>query len=169
MVKRMGLQTSPPQMGHGWGNSSPLEFFSGWQKYFSQTSHQGSHGKVFLWKVCLKGSLWEDQTQGWQRCGKSRWTSVSSISIGMSLTIPLHSKMSLEELLKSLLVGISGMLPKRFFAKNSDMMLVPTVGLCRALCFFPLMNKAWSWKVKESKLLWKNVLLPSTTPLMVLL
>ena len=56
----------------------------------------------------------------------------------MSLTIPLHSKMSLEELLKSLLVGISGMLPKRFFARNSDMMLVPTVGLCRASMFLPL-------------------------------
>ena len=138
MVKRMRLQTSPPSTSHGWGNASPLEFLSGWQKQFSQTSHQGSHGKVFPWKVCLKGSLWEDQTQGWQRCGKSRWTSVSSISIGMSLTIPLHSKMSPEGLLKSLLVRISVMLSKRFFAKNSNMMLVLTVGLCRASMFVPL-------------------------------
>jgi hypothetical protein len=29
-------------------------------------------------------------------------------------------------------------LPKRFFARNSDMILVPTVGLCRAFMFVPL-------------------------------
>ena len=54
------------------------------------------------------------------------------ISIGTSLTIPQHSKMSPEGLLKSLLVGIRDMLPKRFFARNSDIMLVPTMGLYRA-------------------------------------
>ena len=41
-------------------------------------------------------------------------------------------------LLKTLLVGTSGMLPKRFFARNSDMILVPTVGLCRASMLVPL-------------------------------
>ena len=46
--------------------------------------------------------------------------------------------MSPKGLLKSLLVGISGMLPKRFFARHSDMMLVLTVGLCRASMFVPL-------------------------------
>ena len=56
----------------------------------------------------------------------------------MALAIPQHSKMSPEGLLKSLLVRTSGMLPKRFFAKNSDMMLVPTVGLCRASTTVPL-------------------------------
>jgi hypothetical protein len=30
------------------------------------------------------------------------------------------------------------------------------------------MNKAWSWKVKESELLWKNVLLPLTIPYIVI-
>jgi hypothetical protein len=30
------------------------------------------------------------------------------------------------------------MLPKRFFARNSDIMLVPTMGLCRASKFVPL-------------------------------
>ena len=45
--------------------------------------------------------------------------------------------MSPEGLLKSLLVGTSGMLPKRFFARNSDMMLVPVVGLCTASMFVP--------------------------------
>ena len=32
----------------------------------------------------------------------------------------------------------SGMLPKRFFTRNSDMILVPTVGLYRASMFVPL-------------------------------
>ena len=46
--------------------------------------------------------------------------------------------MSPDELLKSLFVGTSGMLPKRFFARNSDMILVLIVGLCRASMFVPL-------------------------------
>ena len=46
--------------------------------------------------------------------------------------------MSPKGLLKSLLVGISDMLPKRFYARNSDMLLVPTVGMCRASMFVPL-------------------------------
>ena len=46
--------------------------------------------------------------------------------------------MSPVGLLKSLFVRTSGMLPKRFFARNSDMVLVPTVGLCRASMFVPL-------------------------------
>ena len=51
---------------------------------------------------------------------------------------PTTLKRSLDGLLKSLLVGTSGMLPKRFFARNSDIMLVPTVGLCWASMFVPL-------------------------------
>jgi hypothetical protein len=73
-----------------------------------------------------------------------------------------------ESILKSLLVGTSGILLKRFLARNSDMILVPTMGCAELLQQFPLTNKAWSWKVKESKLLWKNVSLPLTIPLMVL-
>jgi len=57
--------------------------------------------------------------------------------IGMALAIPQHSKISPDELLKSLFVGTSGMLPKRFFARNSDMILVLIVGLCRASMFVP--------------------------------
>jgi hypothetical protein len=72
---------------------------------------------------------------------------------GTALVIPQHSKNSPNGLLKSLLVGTSGMLPKRFFTRNSDMILVPTVGLLGLLFLFPLTNKAWPWKVKESKLL----------------
>ena len=34
---------------------------------------------------------------------------------------------------------------------------------------FPLVSKVWLWKVKESKLLQKNISLPLTIPLMVLL
>jgi len=30
------------------------------------------------------------------------------------------------------------MLPKKFFARNSDMILVPIMGLCRASMFVPL-------------------------------
>ena len=41
-------------------------------------------------------------------------------------------------LLKNLLVRTSGMLPKRFFARNSDMILVLTMELCRASMFVPL-------------------------------
>ena len=40
--------------------------------------------------------------------------------------------------MKSLLVETSGMLPKRFLARNSDMMLVLIVGLYRASMIVPL-------------------------------
>ena len=90
---------------------------------------------------------------------KSIKTSISLSMTGTALAIPQHSKI--------LLVGTSGMLPKRFFARNYNMILVPTMGLCRASILFPLMSKVWSWKVKESELLQKNVSLPSTIPLMV--
>ena len=40
--------------------------------------------------------------------------------------------------MKNLLVETSGMLPKRFFARNSDMLLVLTEGLCRASMFASL-------------------------------
>ena len=69
---------------------------------------------------------------------KSMKTSILSIVIGMALTIPQHSRKSLDGLLKSFLVGTSGMLPKKFFARNSDMILVPIMGLCRASMFVPL-------------------------------
>ena len=69
---------------------------------------------------------------------KSRCASVSLILIGTFLTIPQHSKMSPKGLLKSLLVGISDMLPKRFFARNSDIMLFPTVGFYRDSTTIPL-------------------------------
>ena len=69
---------------------------------------------------------------------KSKSTSVSLISIGMALIIPLHLKMSPDGLLKMFLVGTSGMLPKRCFARNSDMMLVLIVGLYRAFMIVPL-------------------------------
>jgi len=58
----------------------------------------------------------------------------------MALGIPLHSKMSPEGLSKSLLVETSGMLPKRFFTRNSEMILVLTIGLCRA-SMFVLLNE----------------------------
>ena len=55
---------------------------------------------------------------------KSMRTSILSIMTGTALTIPQHSKNSPKGLLKSLLVGTSGMLPKRSVARNSDMILV---------------------------------------------
>ena len=51
---------------------------------------------------------------------------------------PTHSKMSPVGLLKSLSVETSGMLPMRFFARNSDMILVLTVGFCRVSTIVPL-------------------------------
>ena len=87
--------------------------------------------------------------------------------MGMTLAIPQHSKKSPDGLLKSLLVGTSGMLPKRFFARNSHMILVPTMGLCRASMFVPLNEQDMDVKGNESKLLQKNVSLPITIPLMV--
>jgi hypothetical protein len=58
----------------------------------------------------------------------SKRTSVFSMMIGMAVAIPRHSKISLEGLVKSLSVMARGMLPKRVFARNSDMMLASTVG-----------------------------------------
>ena len=46
--------------------------------------------------------------------------------------------MSPDGLLKSLLVDTSGILPKRASARNSYMILVSTVGLCKASMFVPL-------------------------------
>ena len=69
---------------------------------------------------------------------KSMKTSIPSIVIGTALAIPQHSKISLEGLLKSLLVETSGILDKRVSARNSDMILVSTIGLCRASMFVPL-------------------------------
>ena len=69
---------------------------------------------------------------------KSRRTSVLSILIGIALAILEHSKMSLEGLLKSLLVETSSMLPKRVSTRNSNMILVLAVGLCRASITVPL-------------------------------
>ena len=69
---------------------------------------------------------------------KSIKTSISSILIGTALAIPYHSKKSPDGLLKSLLVASSGLVPKIFFARNFDMMLVPIVGLCRASMVIPL-------------------------------
>ena len=46
--------------------------------------------------------------------------------------------MSPDGLLKSLLVETSDILPKRVSARNSDMILVLTVGLCRASTSAPL-------------------------------
>jgi hypothetical protein len=51
---------------------------------------------------------------------------------------PTTLKNSLKGLLNSLMVETSGMLPKRFFSSNSDMILVPTVGLCRVSTFVSL-------------------------------
>ena len=58
--------------------------------------------------------------------------------IGTTLAIPQHEKISPEGLLKSLFVRTSGMLPKRVSTRNSDMILVLTVGLCRASTSVPL-------------------------------
>ena len=65
-------------------------------------------------------------------------TLILSILMGTSLAIPQHSKMSPEGLLKSLLVETSGILPRRVSARNIDMILVSTVGLCRASTTVPL-------------------------------
>ena len=69
---------------------------------------------------------------------KSMKTTISLIVTGMALAIPQHSKNSPNGLLKSLLVRTSDMLSKRFFARNSDTILVSTVGLYRASMFVPL-------------------------------
>ena len=58
--------------------------------------------------------------------------------MGTALAIPQHSKMSPNRLLKSLLVKTSGILPKRVSVRNSNMMLVSTMGLCRASIVVPL-------------------------------
>ena len=51
---------------------------------------------------------------------------------------PTTLKNSPKGLLKSLLVEISGILPRKFFARNFDMMLVPTMGLYWASTTVPL-------------------------------
>ena len=85
--------------------------------------------------------------------------------MGTALAIPQHYKLIPEGLLKSLLVETSGILDNRVSARNSDMILVLTVGLCRASMFVPLNEQGMVVKVKESELLWKNVSLPLTIPL----
>jgi hypothetical protein len=65
-------------------------------------------------------------------------TLILSIITGTPLAIPQHLKNSPKGLLKSLLVETRGILPKRASARNSDMILVSTVGLCRASTMVPL-------------------------------
>ena len=69
---------------------------------------------------------------------KSIKTSILLSMTGTALAIPQHSKNSPKGLLKSLLVETSGMLPERVSAKNSDMIFVLTVGMCRASMTVPL-------------------------------
>ena len=69
---------------------------------------------------------------------KSMKTSIVSIMTSTSLAISQQSKNSPKLLFKSLLVDTSGKFPKRFFARNFDMILVPTVGLCRVSMFVSL-------------------------------
>ena len=71
--------------------------------------------------------------------------------IGTALVIPQHSKNSPKGLLKSLFVETSGMLLKRFFARNSNMILVLTLGLCRASMFVPLNEQGM---VVEGERIW---------------
>ena len=95
---------------------------------------------------------------------KSRTTSILSISTGTALAILQHSKMSHDGLLKSLLVETGSILPKRVSARYSSQ----SWGCVGVLHLLPSARKAWPWKVKESKLLRKNISLPLTIPLMVL-
>ena len=125
-------------MGHCWDDAPPFGYLSEWRKQFLPTFHLGSLGRDFLGKDCPRGGLREAQTRGWQRYGNLCEPHFLSISMGTALAIPQHSKISPKGLLNSLLVGASGMLFKRFFARNSGMILVPTVGLCRAFMFVPL-------------------------------
>jgi hypothetical protein len=55
---------------------------------------------------------------------------------------PTTFKDEADRLLKSLLVETSGMLPKRFFARNSDMIFISTMGLYMTSMIAPLTNKA---------------------------
>ena len=73
-----------------------------------------------------------------EKMWKSMKTLVSFNLISTALPIPQHLKKSPDRLLKSLLVETSDILPKRVSARNSDMILVLTVGLCRASMFVPL-------------------------------
>ena len=57
--------------------------------------------------------------------------------------------MSLEWLLKSLLVETSGILPKQASARNSDMILVSIVGLCRAYMFVPFNEQGMAMEVER--------------------
>ena len=75
---------------------------------------------------------------------KSMETSILSILIGTALVIPQHSKMSHDRLLKSLLVETNGKLPKRVYARKSNMILVSTMGLCRASMIIPFNEQGMS-------------------------
>jgi len=68
--------------------------------------------------------------------------------MGTALAIPQHYKLIPEGLLKSLLVETSGILDKRVSARNSDMILVLAVGLCRASTTVPFNEQG---KVVEGK------------------
>jgi hypothetical protein len=65
-------------------------------------------------------------------------TLILSSMIGTALAIPQHLKVSPDRLLKSLLVETNSIVPNMASARNSNMMLISTVGLCRASTTIPL-------------------------------
>ena len=79
-------------------------------------------------EVFLAGSLREDQNRGYRICEKSKYTSILSMVIDRSLTIPRHSKNNPDELLKYLLVGVKGLLPTRVPKSHSSMMQTLATG-----------------------------------------
>ena len=93
--------------------------------------------KVFLGKV-VQRVAYEKSNSRMAKTWKSIKISILPMMIGTARAIPQHSKMSPDRLLKSLLVETSSMLPKSVFSRNSDMILVSTVGLCRASITVPL-------------------------------
>jgi hypothetical protein len=120
----------------------------------------------FLEKVCPMGSIWEDQTQGWQRCRNlgQPWFCL------FQLAWPYQSynirRWALIDFWRVYWSRLAVCCPKGFSQDILTWYSSRLWGCARLLHLFPLTSKAWPWKVKESELLRKSVSLSSNIPLM---
>jgi hypothetical protein len=114
-----------------------LGFLGEWRKQFFPTYHHGPHGKLFLNKIFQRVAY--ENIKFKDGIDMEVYEYLDFVNYDWHVPCdPQYSKNSPKGLLKNLLVETSDILPKRASVRNSDMILVSTVGLCRASTVVPL-------------------------------
>ena len=122
-------------MGNGWEDALPLGFLGEWRKQFFLI--KAPMGKFFLNKIFQRVAYENIKIK--DGIDMEVYENLDFVNYDWHVPWdPTTLKNSPKGLLKSLLVETSGILPKRAFARNSDMILVLTMGLCMASMVVPL-------------------------------